>query len=64
MGASLSPSLISVGYIVGRNIGILVFSGGVISWVIAIPIYSYIYGFEGENYFDIANGIWNAKYVI
>ncbi len=61
MGASLSPSLISVGYIVGRNIGILVFSGGVISWVVAIPIYSYIYGFEGENYFDIANGIWNAK---
>ena len=61
MGASLSPSLISVGYIVGRNIGILVFSGGVISWVIAIPIYSYMYGFEGENYFDIANGIWNAK---
>ena len=61
LGASLSPSLISVGYIVGRNIGILVFSGGVISWVIAIPIYSYIYGFEGENYFDIANGIWNAK---
>ena len=61
MGASLSPSLISVGYIVGRNIGILVFSGGVISWVIAIPIYSYIYGFEGENYFNIANGIWNAK---
>ena len=58
---SLSPSLISVGYIVGRNIGILVFSGGVISWVIAIPIYSYMYGFEGENYFDIANGIWNAK---
>ena len=61
MGASLSPSLISVGYIVGRNIGILVFSGGVISWVIAIPIYSYMYGFEGGNYFDIANGIWNAK---
>ena len=61
IGASLSPSLISVGYIVGRNIGILVFSGGVISWVVAIPIYSYMYGFEGENYFDIANGIWNAK---
>ena len=61
MGASLSPSLISVGYIVGRNIGILVFSGGVISWIIAIPIYSYMYGFEGGNYFDIANGIWNAK---
>ena len=61
MGASLSPSLISVGYIVGRNIGILAFSGGLISWAIAIPIYSYLYGFEGESLFEGANIIWNAK---
>ncbi len=61
MGASLSPSLFSVGYIVGRNIGILAFSGGLISWAVAIPIYSYLYGFEGENYFESANIIWNAK---
>ena len=61
MGASLSPSLFSVGYIVGRNIGILAFTGGVISWVIAIPIYTYINGFEGDNYFESANIIWNAK---
>ena len=61
MGVSLSPSLFSVGYIVGRNIGILAFSGGLISWAIAIPIYSYLYGFEGDNYFESANIIWNAK---
>ncbi|MDG1089450.1 MAG: oligopeptide transporter, OPT family [Candidatus Marinimicrobia bacterium] len=61
MGASLSPSLISVGYIVGRNIGILAFSGGLISWAVAIPIYSYLYGFEGESLFEGANIIWNAK---
>ena len=61
MGASLSPSLFSVGYIVGRNIGILAFTGGLISWAVAIPIYSYLYGFEGENYFESANVIWNAK---
>ena len=61
MGASLSPSLFSVGYIVGRNIGILAFTGGLISWAVAIPIYSYLYGFEGDNYFEIANVIWNAK---
>ena len=61
MGASLSPSLFSVGYIVGRNIGILAFTGGLISWAVAIPIYSYLYGFEGENYFESANIIWNAK---
>ena len=61
MGASLSPSLFSVGYIVGRNIGILAFTGGLISWAVAIPIYSYLYGFEGNNYFESANVIWNAK---
>ena len=61
MGASLSPSLFSVGYIVGRNIGILAFTGGLISWAVAIPIYSYIYGFEGDNYFESANIIWNSK---
>ena len=61
MGASLSPSLFSVGYIVGRNIGILAFTGGLISWAIAIPIYSYLYGFEGDNYFESANIIWNSK---
>jgi putative OPT family oligopeptide transporter len=61
MGASLSPSLISVGYIVGRNIGILAFSGGLISWVVAIPIYSYLYGYQGDSFFEGANIIWNAK---
>ena len=61
LGSSLSPSLISVGYIVGRNIGILAFSGGLISWVVAIPIYSYLYGYEGDSLFEGANIIWNAK---
>ena len=48
MGTNLSPALLSVGLIVGRNIGILVLAGGLISWGIAIPIYSAINGFEGE----------------
>ena len=37
MGINLSPALISVGYIVGLNIAVLVFAGGVISWHITIP---------------------------
>ena len=49
LGTNLSPALLSVGFIVGRNIGILVVVGGLISWGIAIPIYSAINGFEGEN---------------
>jgi putative OPT family oligopeptide transporter len=39
-GTNLSPALFGVGYIVGLNIGIVVLAGGIISWNIAIPIYS------------------------
>ena len=59
-GMDLSPALISVGYIVGRNISILVFAGGLISWFVAIPIYTIINGFEGEA-MDAANTIWDTK---
>lgn len=59
LGTNLSPALISVGYIVGRNIGILVVTGGLISWAIAIPIYTAINGFEGTGY-DAAEEIWGA----
>ncbi len=37
-GMNLSPALISVGYIVGLNIAVLVFLGGASNWLIAIPI--------------------------
>jgi len=40
MGTNLSPALLGVGYIVGLNIGIVVVAGGLLSWNIAIPIYS------------------------
>ena len=37
-GSNLSPALLSVGYIVGLNIAILIFLGGACNWLIAIPI--------------------------
>ncbi len=37
-GSDLSPALLSVGYIVGLNIAVLIFLGGLINWLIAIPI--------------------------
>lgn len=40
VGTNLSPALVSVGYIVGINIAVLVFLGGAINWLIAIPIYA------------------------
>ena len=60
IGTYLSPSLISVGYIVGRDIGILVVSGGLFSWLIAIPMYSAYHGFDGDP-LDAAGNIWNSQ---
>jgi len=37
-GSNLSPALLSVGYIVGLNIAVLIFIGGACNWFVAIPI--------------------------
>ena len=37
-GSNLSPALLSVGYIVGLNIAILIFMGGAANWHLTIPI--------------------------
>src|SRR5690606_21329170 len=70
MGTNLSPALLGVGYIVGLNIGIVVVGGGILSWNIAIPIYSAFFldgnpdlaarlvGASGE---DAAGAIWSSQ---
>jgi putative OPT family oligopeptide transporter len=40
VGTNLSPALLGVGYICGLNVGIVMLAGSIISWDIAIPIYS------------------------
>jgi len=37
-GSNLSPALVSVGYIVGLNIAVLIFLGGAANWLVTIPI--------------------------
>jgi putative OPT family oligopeptide transporter len=63
--------LVSVGYIVGLNIAVLVFLGGAISWYLAIPIYSTLYldnspelaaeFAAGLNAGDLAFAIWTSQ---
>lgn len=63
-GSNLSPALVSVGYIVGLNIAVLVFSGGFISWVICIPIYYAVNGAPpgvGDSPVDVAYEIWSSR---
>ena len=69
-GTNLSPALLGVGYIVGLNIGVLVMSGGILSWNIAIPIYSTFFldgnaelaaRLAGASAGDAAGAIWSAQ---
>ncbi|MDR2013131.1 MAG: oligopeptide transporter, OPT family, partial [Rhodanobacter sp.] len=39
MGTNLSPALLGVGYIIGLNVSIVVVSGSILSYNIAIPLY-------------------------
>ena len=70
MGTNLSPALLGVGYIVGLNIGVLALIGGMISWNLAIPIYSAFFldgnpelaaSLAGASAEDAAGAIWSAQ---
>jgi putative OPT family oligopeptide transporter len=70
MGTNLSPALLGVGYIVGLNVGIVVVSGSILSFNIAIPIYHAFFlnsdpilaaRVAGQDAATIASMIWSAK---
>ncbi len=59
---NLSPALIAVGYIVGINIAVLIFLGGAISWWVAIPIYTSMYGNpDGLAAVDLGYAVWSSQ---
>lgn len=60
VGSNLSPALVGVGYIVGLNIAVLVFAGGVLNWMIAIPLMSAFGGGAppGVSAASYANQLW------
>lgn len=70
IGTNLSPALLGVGYIVGLNVGIVVVSGSILSWHIAIPLYQAFFSgtdpllaqqIAGASAEDSAFAIWGAK---
>lgn len=62
-GSNLSPALLGVGYIVGLNIAVLVFAGGVVNWMIAIPLLTWLHGGAptGVSAADFANQLWSDQ---
>ena len=71
LGINLSPALISVGFIVGLNISVLVFVGGAISWYLGIPIFSAFFldsspelaamHAAGASAEDLSGAIWSQQ---
>ena len=61
-GISLSPALLSVGFIIGRRVALMVFSGGAFAWIILLPIISNINGgYDGGDSMSYAYKIWSTK---
>jgi putative OPT family oligopeptide transporter len=44
IGISTTPALMGVGYILGRRIGTILVAGGLVSWVLIIPIIAWKFG--------------------
>lgn len=67
LGTNLSPALLAVGYIVGLNIAVLIFLGGMINWLVAVPICSVLQEWPLDSSGaalsagDVAWGIWSTK---
>jgi len=61
-GMEFSPALIAVGYIIGLRVALLMFFGGVIVWLVAMPIYSGLYIPEITSVtVDTGFSIWSSK---
>ncbi len=67
-GTELGVALLGVGYIVGLNIAVLVFAGGLISWLFGIPIYTALASPEelaaitGESTgYEAALAVWSGR---
>jgi len=59
-GGDISPALLAVGFIVRLNIAILIFIGGVIGWLIGIPLIVQD-NIAGLNLVDRAYEIWSSE---
>jgi putative OPT family oligopeptide transporter len=66
MGTNLSPALLAVGYIVGLNIAVLISLGGMLNWLVAVPICAVLQEWPISNGVamapvDFAKAIWSAQ---
>ncbi len=68
VGSELGVALLAVGYIVGLNIAVLVFAGGLISWFLGIPLFMELADpdtlhkiIDGKVGYAAAEEVWKAR---
>ncbi|MGB9830441.1 MAG: OPT family oligopeptide transporter, partial [Fervidicoccus fontis] len=59
-GSDLSTALAAIGYIVGINVAVLIFLGGILGWIILIPILATHTALTGSA-LDMAYSIWSSQ---
>ncbi len=61
VGTDISPMLVAVGFIVGWEISLLIFLGGALSYLIAIPVLAWGADFSSVSAVDAINAIWDEQ---
>jgi putative OPT family oligopeptide transporter len=60
-GSDISPALLAVGYIIGLNVSLLLFLGGALGWLIALPILAAIHPDPAVSATERAWTLWNTQ---
>lgn len=60
-GTDISPMLVAVGFIVGWDVSFLIFLGGAISFLGAIPVLAWNADFGGGSTLDVVWTIWDGQ---
>jgi putative OPT family oligopeptide transporter len=58
-GMDMSAALLGVGYIIGPTISLMVFSGGVLGWLMILPVVGFMKGFPDVGYDGII-AVWRS----
>jgi len=61
VGTDISPMLMAVGFICGWEVSLLIFLGGAISFVGAIPVLAWGLDFAHSPATDVLNGVWDSQ---
>lgn len=60
IGIGFSPALVAAGYIVGVQVGLSLFFGVVVGWLVIMPLLGMHYGVSAGDAYDAAMTLWST----